>query len=375
MRAGPRTPSLLLLAALAGACAGAPRAPADSGLAVRRAVEEAYEDLPGVVVTDRHFALDGEMRVTVAAPDTATARAALAAAFRAADSVESLVSVHRAGSEISRINAAAGREPVAVGSWTETLLAASLDWARRTGGAFDPTVGPLVNAWGFGCEQCAVPAPSRIRDALAHVGWRKVEYDPAAHTVFLPDSDMRLDVRGAAKGFALDRMRDAMVEAGATAGIADLGGDHLFFGEGTEGGENLWPVDLLDPYAPRRAFARLEIPPGVVSSTSPYTRVVETDGGRVGHLIDPRDGQPATGLASVTVYARDGIQSDILSTALFVLGEDEGCDMLRGWDEVGALFVIEPRPGGRSLVCVTRALRGRVKDLEPPFRPLVRDDD
>lgn len=375
-----RTPPLrtapLALVLLLVACAGSPRAHPEAGLAVRRAIHEAYEELPGALLTDHHFALDGEMWVTVAAPDSATARAALDAGFAAADSVDRLVSVHHAGSEIAAINAAAGREPVVVSPWTETLIAASLDWARRTGGAFDPTVGPLVNAWGFGCEPCATPNAARIREALSHVGWRKVEYDPEAHTVHLPDPEMRLDVRAAAKGFALDRMRDAMLDTGATAGIADLGGAHLFFGPGTESGDRrLWPVELPDPYDPRHSFATLEIPPGVVSSTSPYSRVVETGQGRVGHLIDPRDGQPATGLASVTVFARDGVQSDILSTALYVLARGGECSMIEGWDDVGAIFVIEAEPGGRSLVCVTEALRGRVKDLDPPFRPLVRDDD
>ncbi|MBW3660280.1 MAG: FAD:protein FMN transferase [Gemmatimonadetes bacterium] len=369
-------PRLLVVvtALLSISCASGGERVEGERLAVRTAVREAYQELPGVVLSDRHFALEGEIHATVAAPDTATARAAIEAGFAAADSVEGLVDLHRRGSEVSAINAAAGEEPVVVSPWTETIVAASLDWAERTEGAFDPTVGPLMSAWGFGCEECVAPDSARVRSALARVGWEKVRYDPEAHTVFLTEPGMALDLRAATKGFALDRMGEAIMDAGATAGIVDLGGDHLFFGPGTEGPENLWPVSLADPYDPGREFARLHVPAGALSMTSPYRRVVELTGGSVGHLIDPRTGWPATGLASVTVYARDAIQSDILSTGLFVLGQQRGCETIEGWRDIGAIFVFEPAPGEKSLVCVTPSLRGRVERLDPPFRPLVRDD-
>lgn len=365
---------LLFLVALAS-CASAERGDADARLGVAKAVEEAYDELPGVVLSDRSFVLEGELRVTVAAPDTATTRAAIERGFAAADSVERLLSVHYADSEISGVNAAAGREPVRVSPWTETILVASLDLAERTRGAFDPTVGPLVNAWGFGCDQCARPDSAGVARALERVGWWKVRYDPEAHTVFLTEPGMELDLRAATKGFALDRMREAMIEAGATAGILDIGGDHLFFGEGTEGEANRWPVRLADPYDPAESFARLEIPAGAVSTTSPYSRTVVMAGGRVGHLIDPRTGYPSTGLASVTVYSTDAVRSDILSTALFVLGGERGCDRIDEWEDTAVIFVIEPPLGQRSLVCVTSAVRGYVDDLDPPYRPLVREDD
>lgn len=361
--------------ALAGCASGGGGGAEGEPLPVRRAVAEAYEELPGVVLSERHFVLEGQLRVTVAAPDSAKVRAAVDAGFAAADSVERLLSTHRAGSEILKINAAAGREPVVVSPWTETVMVASLDLAERTRGAFDPTIGPLVTAWGFGCDQCARPDSARIARALERVGWRKVVYDADAHTVFLPEAGMALDLRAASKGFALDRMREAMIEAGATAGIFDLDGDHLFFGPGTESQQNLWPVELPDPYEPRKAFARLEVREGALSTTSPYSRLVEVNGiGRVGHLIDPRTGRPATGLASVTVYSRDALQSDILSTGLFVLGHVRGCDLIEEWEEIGAILVVDAPAGQRSLVCVTPALRESVKVLEPPYRPLERED-
>lgn len=367
--------TLVCASALAG-CASGGGGVEEQRLPVRRAVAEAYEELPGAVLSERHFVLEGELRVTVAAPDTVTSRAAIDAGFAVADSVERLLSVHSRSSEVSRINAAAGREPVAVSPWTETVMVAALDLAEQTGGAFDPTVGPVLRAWGFGCDECARPDAASIARAVERVGWRKVVYDPQAHTVFLSEAGMELDLRAAAKGFALDRMRESMIEAGATAGILDLDGDQLFFGQGTESPENLWPVGIADPYDPSRAFARLEVPAGGLSTTSPYSRRVEPGGvGGVGHLIDPRTGRPVAGISSVTVYSRDALRSDILSTALFVLGHERGCDVVDEWSEIGVIFVLEPPPGQRSLVCVSASLRGRVRGLQEPFRPLEREDD
>ncbi len=364
-------------ASLAGACATGShgRAP-DAGFEVAHAVGDAMEDLPGVVLSRRHFALAGQLRVTAAAADSATAELAIDRAFAAADSVDGLLGLQHRDSEISRINAAAGREAVGVSPWTETVLAAALDWAERTGGAFDPTVGPLVELWGFGPrEQPVLPSEARLARALALVDWRGVRHDPAAHTVFLEDVGMMLDLRAAMKGFALDRMREAILAAGATNGIIDLGGDQLFFGSGTPRHGELWPVELQDPYDPNEAFATLEVPAGAISTTTPYARSVEVGGRRIGHLIDPRTGRPAQGLASVTVYSRDAIRSDILSTALFILGGVDRCEEMKEFDDVGAVFVFEPDPGQRALVCVTPGLRGFVRDIDPPFRPLTTEDD
>lgn len=347
----------------------------EEGFEVAHAIGEAREELPGVVLSRRHFTLEGQLRVTLSATDSAAAERAMAEAFSIADSIEGLLGLHRPASEVNAINAAAGRMPVAVSPWTETIIAAALGWAERTDGAFDPTVGPVVELWGFGPrEPTALPDERHLAEARAKVGWQKVRYDSAAHTVFLTEPGMKLDLRAAAKGFALDRMREAMTAAGATSGILDLGGDHLFFGPGTETHKDLWPVDLQDPYDPNHAFAMLEVPGGAVSTTTPYARSVELSGQRVGHLIDPRTGRPASGLASVTVYSRDALVSDILSTGLFILGHGEGCDVVDEWEEIGVVFVMEPDPGQRALVCVTPALRGHMKDLEPPFRPLQTED-
>jgi thiamine biosynthesis lipoprotein len=364
-----------LLGLVLAACAGAPRAEVDEGpMQSGRALAEALEELPGVVVTGRHFAFDGVLRVTVAAPDSDRASGALSAGFAVADSVEKLLNPQSPESEVSMINAAAGRESVRMSPWTEAMIVTALEWAERTGGAFDPTVGPLITAWGFGGDEIAVPSDTRLEAARRLVGWSKVQLDRSAHTVFLTEAGMELDLRAMAKGFALDRMREAMVTAGATSGIADYDGDLMFFGPGTGSSDDRWTIDVLDPYDPTRSFALLELPPGGFSTSVYYDRAVEIEGERIGHLIDPRTGYPARGLASVSVFATQGVVNDVLDTAFFVMGVEEGRRLAENLHDVEAIFVVDAEPGESSQVVTSPGLGRYVKKLRPPRRPLEAEE-
>ena len=327
----------------------------------------------------RHVALSAEVRAVAAGPTEEIAERALAAAFAAADSVQNLVVLNIEGSELRAINEAAGKQPVAVSPWTERIVLTTVRWAARTGGAFEPTIGPLAELWGFGVQVNRAPTPDEIRQALSRVGYSKIEIDPDAHTIFLPEEGMRLDVRGAAKGFALDRMREAMLEAGATAGIMDFAGEMLFFGPGPEKG--LWPIQLEDPYDPSRNYAYLLLPPGSLATSNFYDRSVEIAGQRYGHVIDPRTGQPTAGMASVTVYTSEGVVADIIATGLFVVSCrggpqcTEAVQIVEQYPELNAIIVPEPPPGDNAQVTVTSGMRPHVVRLQRPFRPPPPDLD
>lgn len=368
-----RRAGAVCLALALGGCASSERAPRER-LPVRHAVHEAREELSGTVVTGRRFLLQDEIQVTVAGPDSAAAERALAAGFAAADSVEGLLGSRRSGSEIQAINAAAGKQPVVVSPWTERVLAAALDWAEKTGGAFDPTVGPLLEVWGFGNTTGMAIDSTALERARSLVGWDRVVLDQNAHTVYLPNAGMGLELGAAIKGFALDRMMEAMESAGATAGIADIGGDIAFFGRGTESSRDRWPIDIPDPFDPEHAFARLEVPPGGLSTSQSYGRQVEVGGERIGDLINPATGRPSEGIASVTVYARDAFESDLLSTALFVLGPGRGRALVEATAGVDVIFVLETGPGQESRIIMTAGIRPYLKELHTPYRPADVED-
>lgn len=369
---------LFAFAALAG-CATAGSTP---GLGERlpepRSVFEDPHILSDHAVFGRHVALSAEVRVVAAAESEEASERAIAAAFAAADSLAKLVVPNVESSEIRAINEAAGKNAVRVSPWTERIVLATVRWADRTGGAFDPTIGPLAELWGFGVQVSRAPTEAEIRQALTRIGYSKVEIDPDAHTIFLPDEGMRLDVRGAAKGFALDRMKEAMMDAGATSGIMDFAGEMLFFGPGPEDG--LWPIVLTDPYDPSRNFAYLLLPPGSLATSSFYDRSVEIGGRRYGHVIDPRTGQPIAGMASATVYTNEGVVSDILATGLFVVSCKDGprcaeaAAIVERYPELSAIIVPEPPPGDNAQVTVTTRLRPHVIRLQRPFRPGAEPD-
>ena len=321
----------------------------------------------------RHTALSAEVRAVADAPTAEVAERALAVAFATADSLQRLVNLNLETSELRAINEAAGQQPVAVSPWTERIVLATVRWADRTGGAFEPTIGPLAGLWGFGVQVDRAPTPEEIQVALTHVGYSKVEIDPDAHTIFLPEEGMRLDVRGAAKGFALDRMREAMLEAGAIGGIVDFAGEMIFFGPGPENGR--WPILLQDPYDPSRNYAYLLLPPGSLATSSFYDRSVEIRGERYGHVIDPRTGQPTSGMASVTVYTNEGVVADIVATGLFAVSCADGprcaeaTEIVGRYPELNAIIVPEAPPGDNAQVTVTDGMRPYVVRLQRPFRP------
>lgn len=348
-------------------------APAQSPGA-QHAMRAARAELSGVVVEGRRLVLASEARVLVAAADSAAGRAALDRAFAAADSVEKLLSRFHRDSEINAINDAAGVEPVAVSPWTELVVAEALLWAERSGGAFDPTVGPVAELWGFGRTTSAPPDEADLARVRQRVGWDRVVHDPEAHTVFLPDSGMILDLRAAAKGFALDRIREALLETGITSGIIDLEGDMLFFGPGPSD-DGRWPVGLPNPYEPDHSFATFRLGEGSIASSAALDRAIVVQGVRHGHLIDPRTGWPVASLAGVSVYSRSGMTSDILATTLYVLGPDDGPAFVESWPGVEAVFVSDVPEGGRSFVVVTEGLEPHRERLEPPFRPRVPPDE
>lgn len=271
------------------------------------------------------------------APDSASAREALAAARAQVFRVDSLMSTYKPRSEISRLNAAAG-----TGAWTglsaETIevLGAALDWAQRSGGAFDPTVGPLVDLWGFHRSEGRVPSAAELDSVRLAVGWEAVELDFSAGGARLPRSGMGLDFGAIAKGYALDRAAAAMRAAGAEAGMVDLGGQVLVFGghpskEGQPAGGRRWPLGIRHPRRSEELLGRIVVNGGSVATSGDNERFFEHEGVRYSHIIDPGTGWPARGVAQVTVAAATGMLADALSTALFVLGPDRGRGFLARW--------------------------------------------
>ena len=247
--------------------------------------------------------------------------------------LEALLSATRETSVLSQLNAAGSAE---LSGKTASLLAQALALSERTGGTFDPTVYPLVEAWGFPSKEYRVPDRTELDTLLSCVGTKHVHFDGSAVTL---DAGTRLDLGGIAKGYAAQCCAELLKGKGVEAAILSLGGNVQTIGSKPDG--SAWVVGIADPSDPSQAIAVLTFEGSMALVTSgAYQRYFEEDGVIYHHILDPQTGLPAdSGLSSVTVLAEDGTLADGLSTALFVMGLEEGTRFWRESNDFEAVFL------------------------------------
>lgn len=282
---------------------------------------------------------------------------------RVLERVEGRMSHYRPGSELSRFNRAATTEPQAMSRETLGVVAEALAVSRASGGAFDVTVGPLVDAWGFGPPGRAPEAPDEASLATlrARVGADLLEVDLEALTLRKRRPDVVIDLSSIAKGYAVDAVASLLPEHGFGDYLVEIGGE-LRVGGTNERGE-AWRVAIERP-APGFATAQRIVPltDAALATSGDYRNFYDLDGVLVSHTIDPRTGRPVThGLRAVSVIAERCSLADARSTALNVLGPDDGYTLAvaQGW---AALFVTDDGTGGfieRETPAFTAAVPGR----------------
>jgi thiamine biosynthesis lipoprotein len=273
------------------------------------------------------------LEVTVIGPED-KAKATIEAVFDEFKRVEDLSSFHKP-SELTKLNEHAGNGPVKVNPELLALIATGLKVAKATGGAFDPTVGPLCSLWHFSGGDPRLPGESEISEALTKVGWNRVKIDEQAETVLLPESGMALDLGAVAKGYALDRSAQIIRQSGARAGLVNAGGDVVAVGEKEPG--KPWRVGVRDPRDHKGIIAVAEITDRAILTSGDYERSFIQNGRRYHHILDPRTGYPVEGVESVTLVAPRATSA--LSCAVFALGVEKGLDYVASMPGVEALIV------------------------------------
>jgi thiamine biosynthesis lipoprotein len=297
---------------------------------------------PPAMVEDRREGIMGtRISVKVWAPGgregEARAREGIEAAFAAARQVQSRMSPYDPQSAVSRVNAAAGEDAVEVDPWTWEVLQASVETSRLTRGAFDPTWAALADLWDYRASDPAPPSKQDVEERLGLVGVRGLEMDAGSRTVRLARSGMRIGLGGSAKGFALDRMAEALRDLSLDDFICYAGGDLYVSGRP---GDRPWRLGIQHPRHAGKLLARYAVNRAMAVVTSgDYERYFVHRGVRFHHILDPRTGFPARGTRSVTVMAPAGLEADALSTGLFVMGVDEALGVLEGLESVEAVIV------------------------------------
>jgi len=261
--------------------------------------------------------------------------------------VNASMSTWDAKSELSRINAAPAHAPLRVSADLGKVLTATLELARASGGTFDPTVGPLVNLWGFGPErQPSEPTAAAIAEARERTGYRHLRLEGDLLTK--EREGLYVDLSAIAKGFGVDEVARVLEAQGITRYVVEIGGELVARGRNSRGLPWAIGIERPDPEAPpgeaAQAVVRLER--GALATSGTYRRFRRTGQSLRHHIIDPRTGYPTPPpLVEVTVYAPDCMTADGIATALVVLGAREGMDWLQGRPGVEALFVEESPPG------------------------------
>lgn len=294
---------------------------------------------PGGVWVEREAYLMGTtLRGRVLAPWREAGLEAIERAFAEVRRQEALLSSWRDDSELARVNRAPPGAPVRPDPELRALMDEVRRWSDSTGAAFDPAIGALVDAWDLRGEGRR-PAAVELRRAREASGWRVFALDSARGTVTRGDSLGWIDTGAFGKGAALRGVRGELEAAGIPAALFDFGGQVL--AHGAPPGEAGWEVAVAHPSRRQEPFTVLLLRDRSASTSSSSERWVEEGGERLGHILDPRTGRPVPAWGSVTVVAEDPLAADALSTALFVMGPEEGMRWARDREAVGVLFLVE----------------------------------
>lgn len=266
-------------------------------------------------VSQEIFAMDTYMTVTAYGDN---AQKGVTDAVAEIQRLDNLLSIGKEDSEISKLNKSGC---AALSDDTAVMVTKALDLYKSTGGAFDITVLPLMELWGFTTQEYYVPTEDEIQSTLQRVGADKLTWDESTKTLTLGDKQ-EIDLGGIAKGFTSSRIMEIFKKDGVTCGMVSLGGNvHLL---GTKQDGSAWRVGIQDPNNTDDMLGVLEANDCAVITSGAYERNFEKDGVTYHHIIDPATGKPSnSGLTSVTIVSKDGTLADGLSTSLFVMGKDK----------------------------------------------------
>lgn len=299
-------------------------------------------------------------RVIVVAGNLKTAQKAATDAFAQMEKVDDLMSDFKDNSDIGIVNKEAFQKAVKVSDWTFEVIKRSVEFSKLTDGAFDITVGPLVDLFRKSKETETAPTQEEIENAKAKVGYEKLILDDANKTVRFTVEGMRLDLGGIAKGYGVDKAAEAIQKNGAIGALVDIGGNIRCFGFPAKG-RKTWLVGIQDPNAAENKNAglvmTLKITNESISTSGNYQQFVIIGGKRYSHIINRKTGTGTEGLSSVTIIADNAADADALSTAVTVLGAEKGMALVKTLPNTQAILI----PSGQTKFLMTPGAEKYIK--------------
>ncbi|MFT8315600.1 MAG: FAD:protein FMN transferase [Clostridium sp.] len=266
--------------------------------------------------------------------------------------LEALMSFFLESSEISKLNRAAGKQEVELGCESLYVLNRAKYFSQICGGTFDITIGPVAKLWGIFTDHAKVPSKEEIDRALSFTGYKDITIDNGLGTAKLEKTGESVDLGAIAKGYAADRAIEIYKQQGIESAFINLGGNVLVLGNKPDG--TPWKVGIQNPLLERgQCLGAVKAVDKTIVTSGDYVRYFEKDNVKYHHILDPRTGYPAnSGLMSATIVSEKSIGADALSTAIFILGLEEGMKLINGLKDMEAIFITKDKE-----IYVTEGLR------------------
>lgn len=281
--------------------------------------------------------LGSPFEITVIAKDSVEGKYFNNLAISEVKRIENLISDWIPTSQISKVNQNAGISPVKVDIEVFELVERAVKISKLTSGAFDISYASMDKIWKFDGSMKEMPSPEAIKKSVEKVGYQKIILNPKDTTIFLKNKEMKLGLGGIGQGYIADKIKTLLQVKGCKSGLVNVSGDINTWGTQPDG--KSWTVGIVNPMNKNKVFATFPLEDSAVETSGSYEKYVTFNGKRYSHIIDPRTGYPASGIISVSVFAKQTELADALATGIFVLGIDVGLDLINQLNGIGCIIV------------------------------------
>jgi len=303
--------------------------------------------------------------VSIYSDDEKTAGIAIEEALNELNRMDGIMSNYKKNSELSQLNAKAFKSPVSCSEELFDVIEQSQFYSELSDGAFDITVSPFVDAWGFFSEKGRIPTEEEIKKLLSTVSYKNIVTNSVsgkkkAGTVSFKNSKTKIDLGAIGKGYAVDKALDVVKKYKVDNACINLGGN--IYVMGVPAGRNAWKIGVQHPRDKTKLLGYLELKDEATATSGDYERFFEIDGKRYSHIINPRTGKPVTGTIAVTIVAPTGTEVDALSTSIFVLGPEKGLRIIK--EIAGADAMIAYEKNGEIVIDMTKGFKNKFTKIE-----------
>lgn len=281
--------------------------------------------------------LGSPFEITVVASDSILGNQYTDMAIAEVKRIENLISDWIPTSQISKVNQNAGIVPVQVDKEVYDLVERAIAISKLTSGAFDISYASMDRIWKFDGSMKEMPTPEAIKKSVEKVGYQNIILNPQNTSIFLKNKGMKLGLGGIGQGYIADKIKALLQIKGCKSGLVNVSGDINTWGTQPDG--KSWTVGIVNPMNKNKVFATFPLEDSAVETSGSYEKYVTFNGKRYSHIIDPRTGYPASGIISVSVFAKQTELADALATGIFVLGIDVGLDLINQLNGIGCIIV------------------------------------